>query len=279
MQGQFSELMSSIHINNNPNPSSDKSGFDQSDAKVPLSLPQELIPFPEKPLNMTGSLFSSPRSISSSSAALQPNTDPTAIFEANGLAGSAHMSATALLQKAAQMGATGSNGGMNCPLMQNTFVTTMAPPSFGVMHHQHDQSFANQFIRKGPQQISPQLLNANGMLDNLGMSNMGLLNGLVNQNNALLKNLRHDSGNSDSTILHGGNSNAGFCSSIREANGSGDMTTVDFLGIEGGARHGKFYEHQRQTQQEAGFDGNGQNIQGLSHFPQQALMEKSMWEV
>ncbi|XP_041020094.1 zinc finger protein GAI-ASSOCIATED FACTOR 1-like [Juglans microcarpa x Juglans regia] len=296
LQVQVSELMSSVPMINsiNPNPSSTTgtSGFDQSaDTKSPLLLPQELMTFPTKPLNMTstaGSLFSSPRSISSPPAFSlhEPKTSSSStIFKGNGhqLGGSPHMSATALLQKAAQMGATVSNSGMNSStLMQNNFVTSMAPASF-------DQSFVNQFIQKGQQEISShEFLNANRMLDNLGiMSNMGMLSNLVDQNNPLMKNVKQDMNSNSNTGLHGGNSNAGFGTStrasVREGNGSrstGDMMTVDFLGIGGAARHGSFYE---QQQEEMAFeDGNiGQRIdQGLSHFHEQrTLMEKTMWEV
>ena len=279
LQGQVHpQLMSSIPINNNSNTTSGTSGFNQSDTKVPISLPQEIMSFPtNKPLNMVGSLFSGPRSISSSSPSLQLNT--SSIFEGNGhqLAGlAAHMPATALLQKAAQMGATVSTSGMNCQVMQNnSFGTSMAPPSFSAIQPQNDQSFINQFIQKGQHGNSYE----NGMPDNLGMTNMGMLNGLLDQNSAILKNIKHDNSNSNSTVLHGGDSKAGLSSSIKESNGSEDMMTLDFLGIGGGARHGNFYELQQQKQQEMGFEGIGQRIQGLSHFQQQASMEKPMWEV
>uniref|UniRef100_A0A2N9J1I1 C2H2-type domain-containing protein n=1 Tax=Fagus sylvatica TaxID=28930 RepID=A0A2N9J1I1_FAGSY len=289
LQGQVSQLMSSIPINNNnnSNPSSGTSGFNQSDSKAPLSLPQELMSFPtNKSLNMAGNLFSSPRSISSSSSpSLQLNTNSSGtIFEGNGhqLAGSAaHMPATALLQKAAQMGATVSTSGMNCQVMQNSnFVTSMAPPSFSAMQpHQNDQSFINQFIQKGQQQGNSYGNNGMPHDHNLGMTNMGILNGLLEQNSALLKNIKYESSNSNSVLLHGGDSKAGLSSSIKEANGSEDMMTLDFLGIGGGARHGNFYELQQQKQQEMGFEGIGQRIQGLSHFQQQASMGKPMWEV
>jgi hypothetical protein len=284
LQGQVSDLISSMPINNN-NPrssSSGTSGFDQTDAKAPV------LSLPPKPMNnMTaGNLFSNPRSRSSSSShSLPPTMNSSSIFDGNGhlFSGSALMSATALLQKAAQMGATASTAsGMNRPLMPNSFVTSLAPPSFGAMQPQmndRDQPFANQFIQKGGQhEISSQFLNANGMLDNLGMSNMEMLNGLLDQNNSLLmKNMKHDSSNGNISALHGGNSNGG-------ANGAtvsrDNMTTVDFLGLGGGARRGNSYEKQQQQKhKEMGFEGIGQRIQGLSHFQQQPFMEKSIWDV
>lgn len=288
LQGQVSELMSSIPINNinNPNPSIGTSEFNQSDTKETiLSLPQDqLMPFSTKPLNMVGSLFSSPRSISCSSPSLHLKTNSSPMFEGNShqLAGGSAglMSATALLQKAAQMGATvSSNTGMNSPLMQ-TFVTAMAPPSFSAMQPQNDQSFSNHFIQKAEQEFSSQIFN--GVPDNLGMNNMGMFNGLLDQNSATLKNIKHDNGNSNS-VLHGGNSNARLSNSTSMKGASGstteEMMTLDLLGI-GGVRHGNFHEQRQQNkQQEMGFGGIGQRIQGLSHFQQQTAMEKPMWEV
>lgn len=69
----------------------------------PLTLPHDLMPIPPKPLNLSaGSMFSS--SISNNSATSDQNDHQ---FPSS----SALMSATALLQKAAQMGAVVSGGG------------------------------------------------------------------------------------------------------------------------------------------------------------------------
>ncbi|XP_043720919.1 protein indeterminate-domain 7-like, partial [Telopea speciosissima] len=95
--------------------------FNHQEAKNPLkSLPQDLMSMQINSPIMSGTLFSNnsstlfsgPRNISSSSSCL---------------GSSAHMSATALLQKAAQMGATASTT-INSPMMQKTLVTGMAGP-------------------------------------------------------------------------------------------------------------------------------------------------------
>lgn len=124
------------------------------DQKNPLkSLPQELIPMPFKPSNLnntmmmsggmfpssSGTLFGGPRgsmvmSMSPSSSGLQLSSNASSnafnyIQDAKTgcqvSATSAHMSATALLQKAAQMGATASNS-INSPMMQKSFTSSMA---------------------------------------------------------------------------------------------------------------------------------------------------------
>ncbi|KAJ4828495.1 hypothetical protein Tsubulata_012459, partial [Turnera subulata] len=170
LQNQIPELMSSMPLSST-NTSIGMSDFNNFDPKNPLkSLPQDLVPVPFKQMNMSGGMFSSttgtlfggPRSMSSTSSSLQLSSNTTSGFNylqdgKNGcpISGSAHMSATALLQKAAQMGATASNS-INSPMMQKSFATNMGgpelitntsvrPPSFGGIHQQQQQNTASSY--------------------------------------------------------------------------------------------------------------------------------------
>ncbi|XP_021898936.1 protein indeterminate-domain 2-like isoform X2 [Carica papaya] len=239
------------------------------------------------------SLFGNARSLiptsSSSSNCLQLNgINSSSIFEGincnnNGglrgdlqLSGSASMSATALLQKAAQMGATSSgnttvmnsNTGscMDSPLMmQKSFVmTTMAaPPSFGCTQNNHQS----------------QTLMAMNQTFNSNSNNMGMFNGVFDDQN-------------DNK------------SSVLSRFSSGDGMTLDFLGIGGSRNSGRInnssdnnnnnilHDHQEHQELIIEFGSGGINgghhhhhhetrIQSLNPFQQHAAasMEKPMWEV
>ncbi|GMP40238.1 hypothetical protein CsSME_00010765 [Camellia sinensis var. sinensis] len=267
--------------------------FTQLDIKIPI---KPIIP--PKPVNLSAAngsifpsttnsdtLFGSPRPpISPSSSTLQLSS---AVNSSLCSSAAAAMSATALLQKAAQMGATASSN-MNSPMMQKSFVTSMAPSSFNGMppydhqihrhiqtqnyHHHHEQSqsllagviggsFATQF-------------------------NMGrYIGGLNNQNHGFLGNLEeNDSGHN---VLHGSTpeSRTELFSSFMGSNGHDDMTTVDYLGI-GGTRPRNFHGQQNHGGvEEYEAMSTQQRMQGLSQFQQQQMSsgqvtcEKSMWNV
>ncbi|KAF8387807.1 hypothetical protein HHK36_026465 [Tetracentron sinense] len=326
LQGQVSELMSPIPVNSTTNISIGMSEFNHIEAPF-RSLTNDLMPLPLKSGGMLSSsasiLFGGPRNISSSSSCLQLSANSLTSFDGlhdskNGSqpAGSALMSATALLQKAAQMGATASSN-INSPMMHKSFVTSMAgpdqlsglrPPSFGGMQ-QLNSSYINhiqpqtgqshlvgiggegitdQFLQKDPQEMSSQFLDTTASAESSMMNDMGMFSGLFmgnDQHHAFLKDMENE--NSSSTIMLQGrtaNSGLGIPNRTRRSrfgrDGGGDVTTVDFLGI-GGSRQANLHDQQQGLEFEAISQQRLQEMhpfqQQLSH--EQAAMEKSMWDV
>ncbi|XP_058077085.1 zinc finger protein GAI-ASSOCIATED FACTOR 1-like [Magnolia sinica] len=343
LQGPVSDLISSMPINNTSSPSMGISDFNH-DTKNPLkSLSHDLMPMQLKSLNMASGMFSSssgtlfgPRSISSGSACLQLSGSSSPSFDGLGdskggrqMAGTAHMSATALLQKAAQMGAT-ANSNINPPMMQRGFVAGMAGPdqlssmrSYSAMQQQQQTSydhmhspaadpahlvgidsggFASQFLQKSTQDISSQFFDTspgeNSAMNDMGMFSQGLFmaGGGGDQNHhGFMKNLENESSSSTS-LLHGRSVNSMIggrdVATSRfgggpGGGGSGDMMTVDFLGL-GGSRSVNLHEQQQQGME---FEAVGQQrLQSLHQFQQQqhqqqlshgqaAALEKHMWDV
>ncbi|KAJ9681923.1 hypothetical protein PVL29_018014 [Vitis rotundifolia] len=284
IQGQVSELLSSMPLNNNPTSTMGLSEFTHSDSKNHLkTLPHEPMPVPPKPLNMAaagmfsttpGSLFGCPITASSpsSSSRLQLSANSSSPRFENGQQlppppASTLMSATALLQKAAQMGATASTKMNNSPT--KGFVTSMAPTPFGGILLQKNSSSNDHHLQADQTQFLNQLFYQNDGAESEVMSEMGMFSGLFDQNHGLFKNMEHHEHSNSNNILAAKTTNPGLSSTPR--NGKTDTMTVDFLGI-GGARPGNFHGQQQQQQ-----------MQGFSSFEQhishgQAAMEKTMWE-
>ncbi|MCD9646973.1 hypothetical protein HAX54_037250 [Datura stramonium] len=246
--------------------SSNAAEFNNFDPKNPLkSIPQELLPIPFKSMNnniapggmfstTTGNLFGNPRSVASSSSGLQLSSNIPSNFSylqdsgKNGQgqfsgSSSAPMSATALLQKAAQMGATASSS-INSPMMQKSFVTSA--------------------MAAGPDTISrpSPYDNNNHQQQNLAavMNDMGIYSGILMSNDqndgGFIKNItEHDNqdDNNNNTIRN---------QTVLGQNGSNDMLTVDFLGVGGGNSRPPISNLQEQQRFEASL--NQQRMQAVA---------------
>ncbi|KAK9146889.1 hypothetical protein Sjap_006792 [Stephania japonica] len=322
LQTQVSELLCSIppmSTNTTTTTTTTTTSIDQFiniDSKNPLrSLPHDLMPMPLKPQNNAfpnitspTTLFGGPKTTmtSSSSSAFDGLNDVRKLL--SGSSSSAHMSATALLQKAAQMGATASSN-INSPMMQKSFVSGMTGPmtssaTYTRMQHnggggsfdhhqllQQEQSqlvgidggvgsggFMSQFFNKSSVstlQDGSQFFDATtaeNSPDGMGFFSSMFMGGGDGQH-GYLKSMEHENSSSSSNIsttnmLQGRynvSPESGTPVSGRNPagpsrfGGSGDMMTVDFLGV-GGPRPTSFHEQQQQQQQQHGLE-----LEGIGH--------------
>lgn len=304
--------MSSMPLNATTNNTTmGMSEFNNYDPKNPLirSIPQELVPMPFKPMNMSsgmfssssGTLFGSPKSMPSSSSGLQLSSNSPSNFNyglqdtntgAAPVSGAAHMSATALLQKAAQMGATASNS-INSPMMQKSFISSMvgsdqrSPSSFGAIQ-QHNNSYENFQPQGDSGEFGAQMFNKSPQeaMNDMGMFSEMLMGG-DHQGHGFMKNMEHeDNSSTNSGLMQGRNvigRNSTGPSRFGGSAGPGagnDTLTVDFLGI-GGSRPPNLHEQQQRL----GFEAiSQQRMQVMNPFQQHishsdAAMEKPIWDV
>ncbi|CAL5208600.1 unnamed protein product [Lathyrus oleraceus] len=269
---QIPNLVSSIlPMNQNNSPIVGASEFNLSDHKHPLSSPHDLMSVPVKPFNSNIFTRSLSSSTSSPSLQLSSNNSLNNILEENGslhlsaAATSPHMSATALLQKAAQMGATvSSNSNAGMVMTDKTTVATnmMTPPPLFGMVQQQGHSFMNHYMQQ--QQQQPQYINnnfnGNVMLSGGGvngsMNGVDMFNAILDQSKALSKIIEQNNQTQSMNNVGGGGGASSNIMNIGGSKGSGgDVMTLDLLGIGGGGAHGNFYggggAQQQQQQAES----------------------------
>ncbi|CAN4093103.1 unnamed protein product [Withania somnifera] len=266
--GQMHELMSS-------NASLGLTEFHNFDPKSPLkSLPQELLPIPFKSMNNNmapAGMFTTPSDVGKNG-----------VVQGHGqqFGSSAPMSATALLQKAAQMGATASSS-INSPMMQKSFVTSsMAGPDTITRPSPYENFQMQQDNSNHRHHQQPNLA---AVMNDMGIYS-GILVGNDQNNGGFIKNVTELDRENNST-----NDSSSHVMGIRNQtvlgqNGN-DMLTVDFLGV-GGTSRPAISNLQEQQRLEAAM--NQQRMQAaINPFHHQqninsqgnSALEKPIWDI
>ncbi|KAL8222876.1 hypothetical protein R6Q57_020275 [Mikania cordata] len=190
------------------------------------------------------------------------NVSPSSLQLGGSALSSPLTSATALLQKAAKMGATSSNNhNKNCSIninnSMNNFVTTMAPPSYNgggayniietlsdqYQPHQSqlagifDDGFSSEFQENSLSGFFNPSINGGGNINGIGVHS-GFINPdkeivMNNNNNNVGQNPNQELNDSENPLLR------------FKMDGNGDNLTVDFMGV-GGMRLRSFNEQHHQ---------------------------------
>ncbi|KAL3033648.1 hypothetical protein AAZX31_02G147200 [Glycine max] len=251
------------------------------DTKSPLQ--EHIVPMPFKSTSMGGGMFSNttfsagtlfggPKNMSHpSSSTLQLSSNNSTAFnyfqDSKNASASSHMSATALLQKATQMGATASNNNsiINSPtMMQKSFVSAMTGPD-----HNHISSY-DHFHHPNPDDQSHNMA---------GISNAGAFTNLFFHKGQQEMSLIFDSNTSDMGMF-----GPILMKNVEQEIGTGSSLVHDFLGV--GDATSRVYEPQKQQQQRLELEAlTHQRLQIMNHFHHHlphgdsATMEKSIWDI
>ncbi|XP_047338771.1 protein indeterminate-domain 12-like [Impatiens glandulifera] len=220
-------------------------------------------------------LFGSPRMV------ISPNSSSSSIAAASSST-SPHLSATALLQKAAQIGVAAASRDIvilshNSLMPTGLSVTTMAGSSFAPPYDQIQSQTANyapsqqpsdmtnneslilsHLMQKGPMQATPQVfhtIGSNDMMMNQMENDLFNEEGLLmfnSQSQSFLKNLEN-------------NGIDNIAPTSLSSPHIGDMMTVDFMGV-GGVRTRNLHDKQLQQGMDQFDDVINDEKQGLSPF-------------
>ncbi|KAI9080335.1 hypothetical protein K1719_037729 [Acacia pycnantha] len=162
--------------NNRVNSAVSLNTYSNISSELNTMVPREILPMPFKSTGTSmwggmfsttsGALLSGPKGLPPSLP--QPSSPVfNSVQDGQRVSESAHASATALLQKAAQMGATVSNNSNNSHMVQKGYVTSMAGPDYHPEPNMAGISsgggeFSNLLFQKGPQEMSQLFDSYNG---------------------------------------------------------------------------------------------------------------------